>query len=261
MNPLPVSSIFDFSGKTVLVTGSSRGIGAGIAMRFAEAGADLVVHCHSNLHGAQEAAKAIQNRGQKAVLVGSDLTHEEGVTALIHTALETYGKMDVLINNAGTYPVHALIEMSLADWRAVIDANLTATFLCTQLAARQMKNQAGGGAIINISSIEAQNPAPLHAHYAAAKAAVEQFSRTAANELAQYGIRVNLVSPGLIWRDQLDHDWPDGVQRWLDKVPLKRLGQPEDVADACLFLASEAARWITGANLTVDGGMLTVQQY
>jgi NAD(P)-dependent dehydrogenase (short-subunit alcohol dehydrogenase family) len=121
-----------------------------------------------------------------------------------------------------------------------------------------MKEQ-DGGAIVNITSIESENPAPNHSHYNAAKGGVLMFTRASAYELAPHGIRVNAVAPGLIWREGLERDWPDGVQRWQKTAPLKRLGLPDDVADACLFLASPAARWITGASLLVDGGVMTHQ--
>jgi NAD(P)-dependent dehydrogenase (short-subunit alcohol dehydrogenase family) len=117
------------------------------------------------------------------------------------------------------------------------------------------------GAIVNIASIEAENPAPDHCHYTAAKAAVVMYTRSAALELGGQGIRVNCVSPGVIWREGLDRDWPEGANAYLAAVPLRRLGQPEDVADACLFLASAAARWITGSNLVVDGGVLCNRVY
>jgi NAD(P)-dependent dehydrogenase (short-subunit alcohol dehydrogenase family) len=119
--------------------------------------------------------------------------------------------------------------------------------------------QGQGGAIVNVTSIEAENPAPAHSHYNAAKAGAAMHTRAAAQELGPHGIRVNAVAPGLVWREGLDEAWPDGVARYLNAAPLGRLGQPEDVADACLFLASPAARWITGASLTVDGGVMTRQ--
>ena len=121
--------------------------------------------------------------------------------------------------------------------------------------------QGDGGAVVNIASIEGINPAPNHSHYNAAKGGVLMLTRSMANELGEQGIRVNAVSPGLIWRPGLEQDWPDGVARYQKAAPLKRLGQPEDVADACLFLASHASRWITGINLIVDGGVLTNQIY
>jgi len=119
-----------------------------------------------------------------------------------------------------------------------------------------MKEQGDGGAVVNVASIEAERPAPQHSHYNAAKAGVLMHTRAAAFELAPLGIRVNAVSPGLIWRAGLEQQWPDGVARWKEAAPLRRLGRAEDVADACLFLASPAARWITGVNLPVDGGVL-----
>jgi NAD(P)-dependent dehydrogenase (short-subunit alcohol dehydrogenase family) len=149
--------------------------------------------------------------------------------------------------------------MSEAEWDEVVNSNLRSTFLCTQAVARQMMAQGDGGAIVNIASIEAENPAPMHSHYNAAKGGVVMHTAAAANELGPHGIRVNAVSPGLIWREGIEQAWPDGVERFLKAAPLGRLGRADDVADACLFLASPAARWITGANLRVDGGVMTKQ--
>jgi NAD(P)-dependent dehydrogenase (short-subunit alcohol dehydrogenase family) len=175
--------------------------------------------------------------------------------------VKAFGRVDVLVNNAGTYPLASVLEMTEDEWDAMIDSNLRSVFLGTQATARQMVKQGGGGAIVNIASIEAENPAPSHSHYNAAKAGVVMHTRAAAQELGRHGIRVSAVSPGLIWREGLDKDWPDGVQRYQKAVPLGRLGRDDDVADACLFLASPAARWITGANLVVDGGVLTCTVY
>jgi NAD(P)-dependent dehydrogenase (short-subunit alcohol dehydrogenase family) len=147
--------------------------------------------------------------------------------------------------------------MTASQWDEVIDANLRTSFLCTQAAARQMVRQGGEGAIVNVASIEGTHPAPGHSHYNAAKAGVLMHTRAAAQELATHGIRVNAVAPGLIWREGIEEAWPEGVERWTRAAPLRRLGRPEDVADACLFLASAGARWITGATLTVDGGVTT----
>ena len=138
--------------------------------------------------------------------------------------------------------------------------NLESTFLCTRAAAAVMRGR-GGGAIVNIGSISATNPASDHSHYNSAKAAVLAFTRSCAQELGPAGIRVNSVSPGLIRKAGIEKEWPEGVERWLGKVPLGRLGEPDDIADACLFLASPAARWITGQNLAVDGGVLATRIY
>jgi NAD(P)-dependent dehydrogenase (short-subunit alcohol dehydrogenase family) len=151
--------------------------------------------------------------------------------------------------------------MTTEEWDRVIDNNMRTTFLCTQAAAQQMIAQGHGGAIINIASIEGESPAPMHSHYNAAKGGILMHTAAAAQELGSHTIRVNAVSPGLIWRPGLDEDWPDGVSRYQKSAPLGRLGLPSDVADACLFLASPAARWITGINLRVDGGVLTSQTY
>ena len=259
MNIPNVQTLLDFTGKTVIVTGSGSGLGQGIAQRFAEAGAQVVVHYRASAEGAQAVVKQIIDKGGRALAVQGDLSREADAARLVQEAVAAFGRVDVLINNAGTYPLASVLEMTGAQWDEVIDANLRSAFLCTQAAAKQMVAQGGGGAIVNITSIEAENPAPLHSHYNAAKAGVLMFTRASAAELAVHNIRVNAVAPGLIWREGLEQAWPDGVQRWLKTAPLQRLGLPEDVADACLFLASPAARWITGASLTVDGGVMTHQ--
>lgn len=256
-----LAALLDFSGRAVIVTGAGAGIGAGIAIRFAEAGADVVIGCRRNVAGAEDVAARIAKRGRRAVVHQSDLCSAEQAARLTARCVEAFGRLDVLINNAGVYPLDALTEMSEQSWRAVIDVNLTSTHLMTQASARRMIAQASGGAIVNIASIEAENPAPMHAHYNAAKAGVVMHTKAAAAELGRHGIRVNCVSPGLIDREGLQDAWPDGVSRYLASAPLGRLGRADDVADACLFLASPASRWITGANLVVDGGVLTSQVY
>lgn len=251
--------LLDFSQQVVLVTGAGGGIGAGIARRFAQAGAALVVHYRANVAGARAVVDEIISAGGRAVAIGADVTQRADVERLVQQAVTALGRLDVLVNNAGIYPLSSLIEMTEADWDAVMNANLRSVFLCTQAAARQMIAQGTGGAIVNIASIEGENAAPMHSHYNAAKAGVLMYTEAAAHELGPHGIRVNAVSPGLIWREGIEQAWPDGVQRWKRAAPLVRLGMPEDVADACLFLASPGARWITGANLRVDGGVMTKQ--
>jgi NAD(P)-dependent dehydrogenase (short-subunit alcohol dehydrogenase family) len=249
--------LFDFSGRVAVITGGGSGLGAGVARRFAEAGAAVVVHFYTSMAGADALVREIAAVGGKAVAAGGDLTQRAGAELLLDAAVGAFGRVDVLVNNAGVYPESDLMEMTDEDWDRVVDANLRSTFLCTQAAARRMIGQGGGGAIVNVASIEGANPEPGHSHYAAAKAGVIAHARAAAQELAPHGIRVNTVSPGLIWRDGIERAWPDGVRRWHDRAPLARMGMPEDVADACLFLASPGARWITGVNLVVDGGVTT----
>ncbi len=239
-------------GKVVLVTGAGGGIGGGIARRFAAAGARLVLHHHTSGEAARDLAAALPTA---AHLVQADLTADDGPASVVHAALAAYGRLDVLVNNAAVQPVQPLPAMTDAQWRAMIDATLTSVHRTTQAAARRMQHQ-GGGAIVHVASIEGLQPAPGHAHYAAAKAGVLMHARAAALEWGPHGVRVNAVSPGLVDRPGLAEDWPDGVRRWLASVPLGRLGTPEDVGDACVFLASDLARFVAGANLVVDGGVL-----
>lgn len=259
MNVPTTQELLDFTGRVTIVTGGGIGIGAGIALRFAEAGAAVVVNYKTSETGAKDVVSRIESIGGQAVAVQADVTQREDVERLVAIAVDTFGRLDVLVNNAGVYPSTFLMDMTDQDWDSVIAANLDSTFLCTQLAARQMIAQGDGGAIINIASIEAENPAPMHSHYNAAKAGVVMHACAAANELGSHGIRVNTVSPGLIWSPDIEDGWPDGVERWKKSAPLTRLGMPDDIADACLFLASPAARWITGINLRVDGGVMTRQ--
>ncbi|HUI69374.1 MAG TPA: SDR family oxidoreductase, partial [Spirochaetia bacterium] len=157
-----------------------------------------------------------------------------------------------LINVAGIYPVAPISDLDAESWRLVMDASLTATHLFTRAAAKLMGS---GASVINIASTEAHRPVHNHAHYAAAKAAVLHYTRASALELASQGIRVNSVSPGLIQREGLEQSWPSGYERFVSVAPLKRTGLPEEIGAACLFLASDAAAWITGIDLLIDGGV------
>jgi NAD(P)-dependent dehydrogenase (short-subunit alcohol dehydrogenase family) len=257
----PVASLLDLSGRVALVTGAAAGIGAGIASRLAEAGATVIVHYRSNREGAEQVADAIDAAGGRALVGCADLTVADEVERLFDAATDMLGLPSIVVNNAGAYPISALTETPEREWSRVIDANLKSVHLVTQAAAQRLIAAGEPGAIVNIASIEASNAARGHAHYSAAKAAVVMYTKTAALELGPAGVRVNAVSPGLIHRDGLDEAWPDGVRRYRAAAPLARLGEPLDVADACLFLASPAARWITGIELVVDGGVLVNTAY
>lgn len=238
-------------GQVALITGAGGGLGRGIALRFAEQGAAVALHCRTSVESAREVAAEI---GESVVLRG-DLTVEEECRRVVREAAEWGGgRLTALVNNAGAQPVRDLPGMTAAEWRAVVDANLTSVFACTQAAAEIMRRQDGGGSVTHIASVEARLPAEGHAHYAASKAAVVMHARSAALEYGPGGIRVNTVSPGLIERDGLAEAWPEGVRRWRRASALGRLGRPEDVGDACVFLASSLASWITGHDLVVDGG-------
>jgi NAD(P)-dependent dehydrogenase (short-subunit alcohol dehydrogenase family) len=259
MNIPQPHQLFDFSGKVTIVTGSGSGLGSGIAIRFAQAGSRVVVNYLSSAAGAQEVVDEITSSGGEAIAVQADVSRKPDVLRLMETAVAQFGRLDILINNAGIYPLSSLLDMTEEEWDAVLDSNLRGTFLCTQAAAKIMIDQGIGGAVVNIASIEGENPAPLHSHYNAAKGGILMYTAASAQELGPHGIRVNAASPGLIWKEGIEQSWPDGVSRWQKKAPLSRLGLPNDVADACLFLASPAARWITGANLRVDGGVMASQ--
>jgi NAD(P)-dependent dehydrogenase (short-subunit alcohol dehydrogenase family) len=261
MNAPPTKDLLDFKGKVVVVTGAGRGLGAGIAARFAEAGAAVVVNYRASEAAAKEVVKAIHAAGGRAMAVGADVSDAAAVERLFEETAKTFGPLDALVNNAGIYPVSSLLEMKDEEWEQVVDANLRSVHLCTQAAARRWVAQGRGGAIVNIASINASQPAAGQSHYNAAKAAVVMHTRSSAQELGRHGIRVNVVSPGVIWQEGIEEAWPEGVARYLKAVPLARLGLADDIADACLFLASPAARWITGANLAVDGGILACNVY
>ncbi|MFI2617590.1 SDR family NAD(P)-dependent oxidoreductase [Streptomyces sp. NPDC018584] len=243
-------------GRVALVTGGSGGIGAGIARRFAQAGAAVVVHFRRGESRARELVERIGAAGGDAVALGADLTREEECHRLVEAAYAWRGRLDALVNNAGIQPLRDLADLTAAEWRQLSDANVTSAFCCTQAAAGLMSRQDGGGTVTHIASIEGSHPAPGHAHYSASKAALIMFARSAALEYGPRGIRVNSVSPGLIDRPGLAEQWPQGVERWGRAAPLGRLGRPEDIGDACVFLASDAASWITGTDLVVDGGVV-----
>lgn len=242
----------DLTEFAVLVTGASGNLGAGIARRFAAAGASVALHYHRSSAAAEALAAELTAAGGRAAALAADLTDPDACGQLVESAASQLGGLTTLINNAGVQPVTPLAELSSSEWQRVLDGNLTGVFACTQAAAAIM---APGSTITHVASIEGTQPAFGHAHYNAAKAAVIMHARAAALEYGPQGIRVNTVSPGLIARDGLDQDWPDGVARWHASAPLGRLGTPSDIGDACVFLASPLARWITGHDLVVDGGV------
>ncbi|MFG2789169.1 SDR family NAD(P)-dependent oxidoreductase [Streptomyces sp. NPDC048419] len=240
-------------GQAALVTGAGGGIGRGIALRFAQEGAAVALHCRTALAPARELAARIEESGGRAVVLRADLTDEDACRRVVGEAAEWGGGLDALVNNAGVRPVRELPGMTAAEWRAVVDTNLSSVFACTQAAAEVMRER--GGSVTHIASVEGRQPAALHAHYSASKAAVVMHARAAALEYGGSGIRVNTVSPGLIRREGLEEAWPEGVRRWQEAAPLGRLGRAEDVGNACVFLASRLASWVTGHDLVVDGGV------
>ena len=251
------SDLLNLRGRTAVVTGGAGGIGRAICRALAGAGARVCVHFRSNEAGALALRERLEEEGGAAMTFRADVTDKAQVEDLFDAVSAELGPADILINNAGIFPVAHFLELSEAEYEAMLDANVRSVVLCAQALGRRLVERNSGGAVVNIASIAASGVLAMHSHYCASKSAVVMFTRAAARELGKHGIRVNSVSPGLIWREGLDQDWPDGVARYEKAAALNSVGQPEDVANACLFLVSAAGKWITGIDLVVDGGALT----
>jgi NAD(P)-dependent dehydrogenase (short-subunit alcohol dehydrogenase family) len=250
-----VGELLDLTGKIALITGASAGIGQGVAQRLSEARAAVAVHYRGGREGALACVEAIRRSGGKAIAVQAELTDPASVDAAVARVTGELGQIDILVNNAARQTHAGFEDMDLDEWRAMLAANLDGVFIITKLVTAQMIGRASGGTVVNIASIEGLQPAPTHGHYATSKAGLIMYTRAAALQFGRHGIRVNSVSPGVIYRDGIEKAWPEGVKRWMKAAPLGCMGEDEDVADAVLFLASPASRWITGANLVVDGGV------
>ncbi|HUH08601.1 MAG TPA: SDR family NAD(P)-dependent oxidoreductase [Egibacteraceae bacterium] len=255
------AQMLDLSGVAVAVTGAGGLIGAGIAARLAAAGADLVLHHLSSADACRTLAESVAETGARAVTVKADLTDRDGAQSVIDAGLSAFGKLDAVVNNAGLQPLADLLAVSAEEFRRIVDVNLVGAHLMTAALARHLIARAAPGSVVHIASIEAVQPARGHAHYSASKAAVVMHAKAAALELGPHGIRVNCVSPGVIRAPGIEQAWPEGVSRWQSAAPLERLGEPDDVGDACVFLISPLARWITGIDLVVDGGVSASPTY
>ena len=256
----PHMNLFDLSDSIAIVTGVSQGIGAAIAKLLASSGAKTIVHYRSNKDDADKVAETIRASGGVALVLQADLSDEKQVQQMMNRVQNEFDGIDILVNNAGMFPCQSIENMSLVEWKEMFQANMETAFLCTQKAIPSLQ-QSDQASIINIASLSATRPGPEHSHYNSSKAALVSFTKSSAQELASKGIRVNCVSPGLIEREGLKESWPDGVDRWLSKAPLARLGKAEDIAMGCLFLASPASAWITGHNLVIDGGISSTGAY
>jgi len=244
-------------GKVAFVTGGGSGIGAATAQRLAQEGATVVV-CGRRREPLDEVVAGIVSAGGKAEAVVADVSDEAGFTAALEAAAQRHGRLDVLVNNAMAYTWGSIEEMSTADWHANFATSVDGTFWGTRTAMRLMKGK--GGAIVNVSSICGQLGTPWMAGYSAAKAAIDNFSRAAAAEGAPHGIRVNVVIPAVVETPATAGMLADEASRKNTEklIPMGRVGQPEELANAILFLASDEASYITGASLPVDGGRSSV---
>ncbi len=241
-------------GKVAIITGSSRGIGKAAALALAEEGAKVVVNYARSGGAADEVVSEITGNGGEAIALQSDVSKADEVDALIQATMDKFGRIDVLVNNAGITRDTLLLRMKPEDWQAVIDLNLTGVFLCTRAVSKIMLKQRSGR-IINISSVAGLMGNPGQANYSAAKAGVIGFTKTIAKELAPRGITANAVAPGFIATDMTED--LKNTEEILKYIPLGRYGQPEEVAGLIRFLAADpAAAYITGQVMNVDGGMV-----
>jgi 3-oxoacyl-[acyl-carrier protein] reductase len=239
--------------KVALVTGAAQGIGKAVALMLARHGADVIV-ADVNLEKAQETAREVEAIGRGAMAVKVDVTRLSDVEQMVESALGRFGKIDILVNNAGIARDKLILRMTEEDWDAVLDVNLKGTFNCTKAAIKHMSKQRSGK-IVNIASVVGEMGNAGQANYSASKAGVIGLTKTIAREFAQRGINVNAIAPGYIQTPMTD-GLPDKAKEELKRmIPMERLGQPEDVAHAVLFLVSEASSYVTGQVLNVNGGI------
>jgi len=241
-------------GKVALVTGASKGVGKGIALQLGRHGANVVVNYNSDKAGAEATAAEINGMGVTAVVVQGNVGVAGDVEAMFAAVQRDFGRLDILVNNAGVQTWKALLELTEAEWDFVLDTNLKGCFLCTQQAARMMK-ETGGGRIINIGSGCNKVAFPRLVNYTASKGGIEQFTKVSAVELGKYGIRVNCVAPGAVEIERTKEEAGDYAGTWSAATPLGRVGTPTDVGRAVVFFAGELSDFVTGQTLYVDGGL------
>jgi glucose 1-dehydrogenase len=251
-------------GQPALVTGANSGIGMATALGLAKAGADVVVNYVTNPEAAEDVAHQIEALGRRAIAIQADVSKEDEVIAMFAKAIDHFGTLHIVVSNAGLQRDSPFTEMTLDQWQTVIGVNLTGQFLCTREAAREFQKRgvvgavsSAAGKIICMSSVHQEIPWAGHANYAASKGGVMLLMKSIAQELAPHRIRVNSVAPGAIRTPINTSAWstPEAYADLMKLVPYKRIGEPDDIAQACVWLASDAADYVTGATLFVDGGM------
>ena len=243
-------------GKVAIITGSNRGIGKGIALAFAKEGCKVVVNNYKEDNEGKKVVEEIKKLGSDAIFVKADVSKEKDMKNLVKKAVGKFGKLDIMVNNAGILVFGTVLDLTEKDWDKQIDVNLKGTFLGTKYAVEQMKKQGKGGRIINISSIAGLVGFPGISAYCASKGAVTEFTREVALDHAADGITVNAINPGVIQTDMTKGMLDDKAtkENLLGNTPVGRVGKPEDIGNAAVFLALDESSFITGHNLVVDGG-------
>lgn len=245
--------MIDLTDRKVLITGGSRGIGRAAAVLFAKAGADVAVNYNKNRAEAERVVAEVQKLGRDALAVQGDVASFSAAQRNVEEVMERFGRIDVLVNNAGIWEYGAIHEMTPDQWRRTLDINLNGVFHFTRLVVPIMMRQRSGR-IIHVSSTAGQRGEAFHSHYAAAKGAIISFTKSLAPELAEYGILVNCVAPGWVNTDMSAEALVTERETILRTIPLKRPGEPEEIAGAILYLASDLATYVTGEILNVNGG-------
>ena len=251
-----VLSKFNLEGKVAIVTGSGRGLGKAMAVSLAEAGADVVVTARS-FEQVRETSQEVEKLGRKCLAVKTDVTSKEDVDALIRKTLDQFGSIDILINNVGMAIVKDLMNTSPEEWQKQIDTNLTSAYLCCRAAGKHMLEK-GSGKVVNVATVAGVRGKWKMSGYGASKAGVIQLTKTLAIEWARYNVMVNCIIPGIFYTSATKSVLDDDKMREIRtrKVPLKRIGEPEDIGPLAVFLSSAASDFITGAVIPIDGGEL-----
>lgn len=264
---MEIKDLLNLSGKTAIVTGGAMGIGFGISSRLAEAGANVMI-ANRTEEDSKKAVDELTAKGFKVKSIKTDVSIENDVKQMVDETIKSFGSVDILVNNAGIYPSTPVSQMTLEDFDKVLSVNLKGVFLCTKYVSEQMIKQGKGGKIINITSIDALHPSSVGlAHYDASKHGVWGFTKNVALELAAHRIWVNAIAPGGILTEgvkklQNSHPATQGIDQqkmletFLTKIPMHRMGEPDDIGKVALFLASEMSSYMTGSQIVVDGGVL-----
>jgi 2-deoxy-D-gluconate 3-dehydrogenase len=258
-----LKQLLDLSGKAAIVTGGAKGIGLGIAYRLAEAGAAVLI-ADMDEAAAGKAAKDLESKGWKATAVKCDVSDEEQVKTMVQTCRSQFGSVDILVNNAGIYPQKPVADMTQDEFEKVMHVNLRSVFLTTKHASKAMKEK-GGGKIINVTSIDALHPSMVGlAHYDASKHGEWGFTKNSALELAEHNIQVNAIAPGgiatpgvaALSKGASAEQMKAATEAFQAKIPMHRIGEPDEIGTVALFLASDMASYMTGSQIVVDGGAL-----